>query len=115
MHTGAHNLTHLTEHASRALGVRRNELDKGDVLMLYTRNSVYTARYLGDGRFAVTGGWFDLNAGSPDVTSIAGSTWGGKCINREMLASPGMRVEFGNRVITSVLQRVVRIPATLLN
>ncbi|MBT3448928.1 MAG: hypothetical protein HN445_06015 [Bacteroidetes Order II. Incertae sedis bacterium] len=115
MHSGAHNLEHLTKHASLAVGVRRSELREGDVLMLYTRNSVYTARFLGKGRFAVTGGWFDLNTGSPDEIAITGSTWGGKCIHRELVASPGMRVEFGNRVVTSVLQRVVRIPATLLN
>ena len=115
MQTGAHNLSHLTEHASRAVGIRRSELFAGDVLMLYTRNSVYTAQYLGNGKFSVTGGWFDLNEDQSSEISIAGSTWGGKCINRELLASPGMRVEFGNRVITSVLQRVVRIPGTLLN
>gem|GEM_PF-3444932 len=56
MHSGAHNLEHLTKHASLAVGVRRSELREGDVLMLYTRNSVYTARFLGKGRFAVTGG-----------------------------------------------------------
>ena len=78
MHSGAHNLEHLTKHASLAVGVRRSELREGDVLMLYTRNSVYTARFLGKGRFAVTGGWVGLNTGSPDEIAITGSTWAGQ-------------------------------------
>ena len=87
----------------------------GDVVVLYTSNSVYRARQLSDGRFAVSGGWFDKHYAAEFITSITGCTWGGKCINREFVGSCGMRVEFGNRVITSVLQRVVRIPGTMMN
>ena len=119
MYTRAHNLASLTEQASNALGVRRGDLHAGDVLIMYTRNSVYQARFLGDNRFVLTGGWFDAHRGegmeSGVETTIAGSTWGGKCINRNLIACPGMRVEFGNRVITSVLQRVVKVPAVLMN
>jgi len=115
MNTRAHSLSALTEHASSAVGVRRSDLKAGDVIMLYTRNSLYKARFLANGMFAVSGGWFDQNRGSETITSIAGCTWGGKCINREFVGSCGMRVEFGNRVLTSVLQRVVCIPAVLMN
>lgn len=111
----AHSLSALTEHAAGASGVRRGDVHPGDVVMLYTRNSVYHARCLEDGRFAVSGGWFEQHYTTEFITSITGCTWGGKCINREFLGSCGMRVEFGNRVITSVLQRVVRIPGTLMN
>lgn len=113
--TRAHSLTALTEHAAQASGVRRGDLHPGDVVVFYTSNSVYRARRLSDGRFAVTGGWFDKHYTSEFVTSITGCTWGGKCINREFVGSCGMRVEFGNRVITSVLQRVVRIPGSMMN
>jgi len=115
MNTRAHSLSNLTDQASQAAGVRRNDLGAGDVLVMYTKNSVYTARCLADGSFAVSGGWFSINHDSEVFTRIAGCTWGGKCIHQDLVASPGMRVEFGNRVLTSVLQRVVRIPAPLLN
>ncbi len=115
MDTRAHSLSNLTDHASQATGVRRGDLNPGDVLMLYTLNSVYSARFLGDGTFAVTGGWFSQNHSDEVNTRIAGCTWGGKCIQQDLVASPGMRVEFGNRVLTSVVQRVVRIPGALLN
>jgi len=112
---GGHSLSILTEHAEQAVGIRRNDVAPGDVIMLYTRNSVYQARVLKGGSFAVSGGWFDQHAEGELVTSIAGCTWGGKCINRDFIGSCGMRVEFGNRVITSVLQRIVLIPGGLLN
>jgi hypothetical protein len=115
MNTRAHSLSNLTDHASQAVGVRRSDLGVGDVLVMYTKNSVYSARFLEDGSFAVSGGWFSVHHNSEVQTRIAGCTWGGKCIHQELVASPGMRVEFGNRVLTSVLQRVVRIPAPLLN
>ena len=115
MRTRAHLLTDLTQHASVAVGVRRAEVGPGYVLVLYTQNSVYSARCLGNGMFAVSGGWFETE-GQPEVlTSIAGCTWGGKCIQQDLVASPGMRVEFGNRVLTSVLKRVVKIPASMMN
>ncbi len=115
MMTRAHSLSALTEHASDARGLRRSDLRSGDVILIYTRNSIYRARCMDDGRFAVSGGWFDRYYQSEFVTSITGCTWGGKCINRELVASCGMQVEFGNRVLTSVLKRVVRIPSGLLN
>jgi hypothetical protein len=115
MNTRAHSLSGLTDHVSHATGVRRGDLNPGDVLMLYTLNSVYSARFLNNGMFAVSGGWFDSNHSVEVLTTIAGCTWGGKCIHQDLVASPGMRVEFGNRVLTSVLQRVVKIPGPLLN
>jgi len=111
----AHDLKTLVRKAAEATGVRRHDLRDGDVLLLYTQNSVYTARHLGSNQFAVSGGWFDLNHGREVVTSIVGCTWGGSSIHRDFVASCGMRVEFGNRVLTSVLKRVVRVPAALLN
>jgi hypothetical protein len=113
--TRAHSLAALTEHAGQAVGIRRSDLSAGDIVMLYTRNSVYKARLLADGKFAVSGGWFDRHYTTEFITSITGCTWGGKCINREFIGSCGMRVEFGNRVITSILQRVVRVPGSMVN
>lgn len=115
MKTSAHFLSSLSEHAESASGLRRDDIRSGDVLLLYTQNSLYSARSLRDGRFAVSGGWYDQHYELEFVTSIVGCTWGGKCIHQAMVASPGMRIEFGNRVLTSILQKVVHIPARLMN
>ncbi|TDI76590.1 MAG: hypothetical protein E2O84_02405 [Bacteroidetes bacterium] len=110
-----HELGALVESAAQAEGVRRGDLNPGDVLMLYTQNSIYTARVLSHNKFRVSGGWFDLNNMPGFETTIVGCTWGGSSIHRDFVASCGMRTEFGNRVLTSILQRVVRIPAPILN
>lgn len=102
-------------HASHARGVRRSDLHDGDVLILTTRNSVYMVKKIDATRFVVSGGWFDVHGQAGLVTSISGCTWGGTSIHRDLVASCGMRIEFGNRVLTSTLQKVVRIPAALLN
>ena len=111
----AHDLRSLVRKAANATGIRRHDLSDGDILLLYTQNSIYTARKLETNQFAVSGGWFDLNHENEVVTSIVGCTWGGSSIHRDFVASCGMRVEFGNRVLTSVLKRVVRVPAALMN
>lgn len=111
----AHSLANLTEHASRVEGVRRDEMCVGDVLLMYTQNSVYSARLLVNGMFLVSGGWFSLNGSQELVLGISGCTWGGKCILTDLVASPGMRVEFSNRVVTSLVKRVVKVPNVLLN
>ena len=111
----AHSLAALTEHAGKAMGIRRSDLASGGIVMFYTRNSVYKARLLVDGKFAVSGGWFDRHYTTEFITSITGCTWGGKCINSDFIGSCGMRVEFGNRVTTSILLRVVRVPGSMVN
>jgi hypothetical protein len=111
----AHDLSALVRNASQTQGVRRGELNTGDVLMLYTQNSIYTARVVGPNRFVVSGGWFDLNNMPGIETTIVGCTWGGSSIHKDFVASCGMRTEFGNRVLTSIIQRVVKIPAPIMN
>jgi len=114
MRKGAY-LDHLAAHADRAAGIRRADLDVGDVILVFTRNSVYRVRRTGSSSFVVSGGWFDIHHGGEFRTSIEGCTWGGSCIHRDFLASPGMHMEFGNRVLTSAVERIVYIPAPLLN
>jgi hypothetical protein len=111
----AHELSVLVRNASDANGIRRGELAMGDVLLLYTQNSIYTVRMVAPNRFSVSGGWFDVNDAQGQVTTIVGCTWGGSSIHRDFVASCGMRIEFGNRVLTSILQRVVRVPAAIMN
>lgn len=86
--------------------VRRRDLQCGDWLVVRTRNSVYTLLALEHDRFAVSGGWFDQQKVSPSRTTVTGCTWGGSAINQDIVASPGLCLEFGNRVMTSRIRRV---------
>jgi hypothetical protein len=38
--------------------------------------------------------------------SISGCTWGGTAIKRDLVAARGLRLEFGNRVVTSPIREV---------
>lgn len=97
----------LTNTADGSHGqVRRRDLECGDWLVVRTRNSVYTLLALEQDRFAVSGGWFDQQKVSPSRTTVTGCTWGGSAINQDIVASPGLCLEFGNRVMTSRIQRV---------
>ncbi|MDX1429628.1 MAG: hypothetical protein R3282_05035, partial [Rhodothermales bacterium] len=86
--------------------MRREDVKPGDVVMVKTRNSVYAVRFVHDGTYSVSGGWFDRKFGGPIETTIAGCTWGGSILQRDMVAACGMHLEFGNRVVTSAIQKV---------
>ena len=101
--------------AAAVQGVVRADVATGDRLVVYTRNSVYTLRRLADGAFEVTGGWFDRSTDGRAVLTVTGCTWGGSAVRRDLVAGCGMRIEFGNRVITSIVQRVVHYPSEHLN
>ena len=101
----------LTEGAARLEGIRRSDLRNGDWLVVETRNSRYSILALGDGRFCVTGGWFDREGISPATVGIAGCTFGGSAIMTDRVAVPGLRLEFGNRVVTTRIRSVRLIRA----
>ena len=86
--------------------IRKADLQRGDRVLVATENSVYTIHVEEDGSYSISGGWFDRNGLSPAVTSIAGCTWGGTAIKRDLVAARGLRLEFGNRVVTSVIREV---------
>jgi hypothetical protein len=101
-----------------ASGFRRSDLHPGDVLVVRTRNSVYTVRSLGDGSIAVAGGWFDSKPSEMRFETISGCTWGGTALARDLIAAPGMHLEFGGlrkRVVTSLIQDVCYFPNRCLN
>ena len=104
-------LNRLTEGAARLEGIRRSDLRNGDWLVVETRNSRYSILALGDGRFCVTGGWFDREGMSPATVGISGCTFGGSAIMTDRVAVPGLRLEFGNRVVTTRIQSVRLIRA----
>lgn len=87
-------------------GVQRKSLVWGDRVVIRTRNSVYVLYVLEGGDFAVSGGWFDRDGRGPTVTKIRGCSWGGRAIHEEIVAAPGLFLEFGNGVITTRIQEV---------
>jgi hypothetical protein len=97
--------------------VHRRDLVLGDRICVTTRNSVYSIWVLEDGTYYVSGGWFDHRRLSPLRTTINGCTFGGSAIGHDILAAPGLFLEFGNGVQTTRIQRVsvVRADSRELN
>ena len=90
--------------------VKKSDLRPGDHVCVKTRNSRYEIRVLGDGKYAVSGGWFDRKGASPAIMTIAGCTWGGSAILVDVVAACGLSLEFGNRLITSPIQKIFVLP-----
>ncbi len=99
-------LDSLIRRAERLPCVRKSDLRCGDGVIVRTRNSWYSIIYLGDGRYRVSGGWFDRMGVSPATTTVNGCTWGGFAIRTDLVASPGLFLEFGNNVLTTRIQQV---------
>ena len=104
------SLDMLTREAERLQGVRKPDLGCGDGVIVTTRNSSYSIISLGNGMFRVSGGWFDRMGESPAITTINGCTWGGSAIKSDLIAGPGLFLEFGNKVVTTRIRdvRVIR-------
>ena len=94
------------EQAGRYDSVRKDDLRRGDRLLIATENSVYTIEVLDDASFRIRGGWFDRQGLSPARISIAGCTWGGAAIKNDIVAACGLHLEFGNRIVTSRIREV---------
>ena len=103
-------LSTLVEHTDHFQQVRKRDLRAGDRVVVLTRNSVYSIRVAGEGVYCVSGGWFDRKGLSPVKTTIAGCTWGGSAIKHDVVAACGLRLEFGNRLVTSSIRKVFVFP-----
>ncbi len=103
---GMLSLDTLVEHAGRLEGVRKSDVHSGDWVLVHTRNSLYSIYVLGGGLYSVSGGWFDRRGLAPATLTINGCTWGGRAIKSDMVAAPGLCLEFGNDVITTCIQRI---------
>jgi hypothetical protein len=104
-------LNDLVHEVERLQGVEKADLKCGDLVMVHTRNSSYAIFCLGDGRYRVSGGWFDRTGASPATTTINGCTWGGSAIKTDLVAGRGLFLEFGNHVVTTRIQQVQVIRA----
>ena len=90
--------------------VRKDILRPGDWVFVKTSRSVYRIHVLEAKRFQVSGGWFDRKGLPPTTVSIAGCTWGGSAIKVDIVAACGLRLEFGNRLVTSPIQKIFVLP-----
>src|SRR5262252_2453256 len=91
---------------ARALdAVRKTDIHNGDRVVVITRNSRYTIWALGNGLFWVWGGWFELQRSSPAIVTINGCTWGGSAIKGDIIAACGLRLEFGNTLLTTPIEQ----------
>ena len=100
----------LAAEVDRLPAVLRRDLRSGDWLVVTTRNSVYSLCLLEDGSYSVAGGWFDRNGESPRRLGVNGCTFGGRAIKSDVVAAPGLFLEFENRVTTTRIQeaRILR-------
>ncbi len=96
----------ILQQVGRFEAIRKGDLHRGDRVLVATENSVYSIHVGDDGTYSISGGWFDRNGLSPANTSITGCTWGGTAIKRDLVAARGLRLEFGNRVVTSPIREV---------
>jgi hypothetical protein len=101
-----HTLQEMVEQTEHLNQVRKSDLHSGDWVLVTTRNSVYSICVLGNEQYSVSGGWFDRKGVSPLRTTINGCTWGGSVIKNDIVAAPGLYLEFGNRVVTTQIQKV---------
>lgn len=108
-------LPSLVEHAEIVPHIRKMDVRDGDWILVKTRNSLYTIRSEGRSGCVVSGGWFDRRGKSPMRTTVAGCTWGGSVIKVDILAAVGLRIEFGNRLITTEARRIILLRKEALN
>jgi len=109
--SGIRTLGALIDQGPYSDAVWRRQLSRGDMLLVRTRNSLYSIGVLGDDRFLVSGGWFDSNDLAPLTVSINGCTHGGRAIRPDLIAARGLFLEFSNRVLTTRIQSVELVRA----
>ena len=102
----AHTLDHLAAAAEMHDGVRFSDVQRGDWIIVRTKNSIYTLAPLGDGRLVASGGWFAAERAEDRPVHIRGCTWGGSALYVRMVAAPGMCIEFDNGVRTTRAREV---------
>lgn len=100
----------LAEAAGVVGGVRRQDLEVGDRVIVSTKNSVYSLVFRGDGRFDVGGGWFEREGSGSETVEILGCTAGGHALFTDHIAAPGLFMEFADGLRTTRIRSVRRIP-----
>ena len=93
--------------------VRKGDLELGDTVVVTTRNSTYVLCALGNGQYTVSGGWFSRRTDASRTVGVNGCTWGGSTIKHDIVAAPGLFLEFGNGVKTTRIQDVRLVRAAV--
>ena len=102
----ARTLSAIVDHSQQIEPVRKTDLQDGDWIVVTTRNSTYSICVVGPELYTVSGGWFDRQSSAPFTVAVNGCTWGGSAIKSDILAAPGLFLEFSNRVRTTRIQQV---------
>lgn len=108
----ARDLESLAAASETIDGVRRRDLSPGDRLVVATRNSFYALTATVRGTFQVAGGWFDRHGQGPSELAVAGCTVGGTALLADLVAAPGLFLEFANGVRTTRIRHVRHLRAT---
>jgi len=101
----------LAEAAGVVGGVRRQDIDTGDRVIVSTKNSVYSLIARADGTFEVSGGWFERQGEGAVMVEILGCTAGGHALFTDHIAAPGLFMEFADGLRTTRIRTVRRIAA----
>jgi len=96
----------IDENSESREQVRKQDLRCGDRVLVRTGNSSYTIWVLADELYWVWGGWFDRKGVAPQRVTIKGCTWGGSALKSDVVAARGLRLEFGNCVLTTPIREV---------
>lgn len=110
-----YSLQHLTQTADRLPQVQKADLHPGDWVVVKTEHSTYTILAVENGKYKVSGGWFDRKFSVPVEVGIVGCTWGGSAVKIDVVAACGLRLEFGNKVKTSSIREIVVFWNAVLN
>jgi hypothetical protein len=108
-------LQNMVDRCEGLIEIKKSQLQKGDLVFLKTKNSIYKIKADDEGQYIVSGGWFDKNSQSPLRVKINGCTWGGSVIKSDIIAACGLFLEFGNRVVTSRIEKYFVIPGYKLS
>jgi hypothetical protein len=108
---GAVPLDALVGFSAELTGVRRGELAAGDRLVVSTRNSIYSLVARDDGRFDVSGGWYERQGVGQRTLAVNGCTAGGHALFTDLVAAPGLFLEFADGTKTTRIRRVRHLPA----
>ncbi len=102
----------LTEAADLVDGVKRQDLEPGDRVVISTKNSIYSLTSRSGGLFDVGGGWFAREGEGLARVEIRGCTAGGHAIFTDHIAAKGLFMEFADGLRTTRIRSVRLIPVS---
>jgi hypothetical protein len=89
--------------------LKKCEVESGDSVLIFTKNSLYQIIILNKKLNLVFGGWFNRNNLSPQIVSITGCSWGSSIMLTNIFAACGLQLEFSNCIVTSTIKKIILI------